>query len=210
MARQRKTAASPSLPARQRLLAAATDLFAQKGYAATTVREIVAAAKVTKPVLYYYFRNKEGIYLSLMRETYGKLDNFLDTFLAEGGTATQKLFRFCDAVFSLFVENLRAVRVMYSIYYGPPQGAPFFDFDAYHLKFQDALRRLVEEGVRKKELRNAPIEDMVWALLGAISVTIEVQLIHPEMAIGREGLSRLMNLILEGIGKVEKMEKRNE
>jgi len=31
------------------------------------VREIVAAAGVTKPVLYYYFRNKEGIYLELMQ-----------------------------------------------------------------------------------------------------------------------------------------------
>jgi len=37
--------------ARQRLLAAATDLFTQRGYAATTVREIVGAAGVTKPVL---------------------------------------------------------------------------------------------------------------------------------------------------------------
>ena len=149
MSRQRKTAVSPSLSARERLLAAATNLFAQKGYAATTVREIVAEANVTKPVLYYYFRNKEGIYLSLMRETYGKFDKFLDTFLAEKGTATQKLFRFCNEVFGLFVENLQTVRVMYSISYGPPQGAPFFDFDAYHLKFQDALRRLVEEGIQK-------------------------------------------------------------
>ncbi len=48
---------------RQRLLRAASDLFAQKGYAATTVREIVAAVGVTKPVLYYYFGSKEGLYL---------------------------------------------------------------------------------------------------------------------------------------------------
>jgi len=210
MARRRKTAASPSLSARQRLLAAATNLFAQKGYAATTVREIVAEAKVTKPVLYYYFQNKEGIYLNLMRETYGKFDEFLDTFLAEKGTATERLLRFFDGVFGLFVENIRAVRVMYSIYYGPPQGAPFFDFDAYHQKFQDTVRRLVEEGVQKRELRKGPIEEMLWALLGAASVTMEVQLIHPEMAIGREGLSRILKLILRGIGKPPKREKRDE
>ena len=53
---------------RERLLVSASRLFAQKGYAGTTVREIVDAAGVTKPVLYYYFGNKEGIYLALMKE----------------------------------------------------------------------------------------------------------------------------------------------
>ncbi|MCE1227092.1 MAG: TetR/AcrR family transcriptional regulator, partial [Geobacteraceae bacterium] len=47
---------------RQRLLDAALQLFSTKGYAATSVRELVEAAGVTKPVLYYYFKNKEGLY----------------------------------------------------------------------------------------------------------------------------------------------------
>jgi hypothetical protein len=41
--------------ARERLLEAGIALFAEKGYASTSVREIVARAGVTKPVLYYYF-----------------------------------------------------------------------------------------------------------------------------------------------------------
>jgi len=36
---------------------------------ATSVREIVEAAGVTKPVLYYYFQSKEGIYLAILEET---------------------------------------------------------------------------------------------------------------------------------------------
>ncbi|MBW2208934.1 MAG: helix-turn-helix transcriptional regulator, partial [Deltaproteobacteria bacterium] len=48
--------------ARAVLLEAATALFAQKGYAGTSVREIVERAGVTKPVLYYYFENKEGLF----------------------------------------------------------------------------------------------------------------------------------------------------
>ena len=40
--------------ARDRLLEAATALFAEKGYAGTYVREIVTHAGVTEPVLYYY------------------------------------------------------------------------------------------------------------------------------------------------------------
>jgi len=53
---------------RERLLIAAVRLFAEKGYSATSVREIVEAAGVTKPVLYYYFRNKEGVFDAMMQE----------------------------------------------------------------------------------------------------------------------------------------------
>jgi TetR/AcrR family transcriptional regulator len=38
---------------RKRLLKAALELFTKKGFAATSVREIVEIAGVTKPVLYY-------------------------------------------------------------------------------------------------------------------------------------------------------------
>ena len=48
---------------RERLLETASHLFAEKGYASTSVREIVARAGVSKPVLYYYFQSKEGLLL---------------------------------------------------------------------------------------------------------------------------------------------------
>lgn len=184
---------------RQRLLAAATDLFARKGYAATTVREIVASAGVTKPVLYYYFQNKEGIYLELMGETFANIDHLVDSARGDRGSVRERLLRLCDQAFSLFLENIEAVRVMYAIYYGPHQGAPFFDFDAYHLKFQEAIRRLAEEGIRKREFRKGNAEDMTWAILGAVNVAMEVQLGHQEMGLGREGLARVLNLIFRGI-----------
>ena len=186
-------------PARQRLLAAATDLFTQRGYAATTVREIVGAAGVTKPVLYYYFQNKEGIYLELMRQAFARLDELIAASVGDRGSATQKLLCLCDRTYTLFMENVKVARVMYSIYYGPQQGAPFFDFDAYHLKFQDAVRRLIQEGIRKGELRKGNPEDMTWAILGAINVAMEVHLGHIELELGREGLARVLKVIFQGI-----------
>jgi AcrR family transcriptional regulator len=184
---------------RQRLLAAATDLFTQRGYAASTVREIVGAASVTKPVLYYYFRNKEGIYLELMRQAFAKLDDLITDSVGDQGSATQKLLRLCDRTYTLFMENVKVARVMYSIYYGPHQGAPFFDFDAYHLKFQEAVRGLIQEGIRKGEFKRGNPEDMTWAILGAINVAMEVHLGHIELELGREGLARVLKVIFQGI-----------
>lgn len=204
MARKSNRKKSGNGSVRQRLLEGAAELFTQKGYASTTVREIVAAAGVTKPVLYYYFRNKEGIYLELMQEAFAKMDELVAISLEEQVSPIQKLLSLCDRAYSLFMENIKSVRVMYAIYYGPHQGAPFFDFDAYHLKFLEAIRRLIEEGIRKGEFRKGNAEDMTWLILGAINVVMEVHLGHPGMGIGREGLARVLKLIFRGIsGKKE-------
>ncbi|MGA2956754.1 MAG: TetR/AcrR family transcriptional regulator [Thermodesulfobacteriota bacterium] len=199
MARRSNQTDSVNGSVRQRLLEGAAELFTQKGYAGTTVREIVAAGGVTKPVLYYYFRNKEGIYLELMRQAFTRVDDLLKAALEDQGSATQKLLHLCDRVYSLFMENVKVARVMYSIYYGPQQGAPFFDFDAYHLKFVEAIRRLIGEGIRKGEFRKGNPAEMAWAIIGAINVAMEVHLGQTELELGREGLARVLNLIFAGI-----------
>lgn len=50
---------------RERILQAATDLFARQGYANTTMAQIVRALGVTKPFVYYYFRDKQEIFETL-------------------------------------------------------------------------------------------------------------------------------------------------
>jgi AcrR family transcriptional regulator len=184
--------------ARERLLAAASDLFSRKGYSATTTREIVAAARVTKPVLYYYFQNKEGIYVELMRKAFAKLDTLLDASQNQRGSATQRLFRLSDRVFSLFLENIQSATLMFNIYFGKPQGAPFFDFDAYFLKFEETVRRLIKIGIQQREFRKGILEDMTWLILGAVSVATSAHLFHAKRGMDRKRLARMLKLVFQG------------
>src|SRR5512135_2592698 len=85
--------------ARERLLKAALGLFTVKGYAAATVREIVAAAGVSKPALYYYFSNKEGIYLALMHDTYDIFKDLTSHLAAFRGSARERITHFCTGIF---------------------------------------------------------------------------------------------------------------
>lgn len=195
---------------RARLLKGASSLFSKKGYTATTVREIVAAAGVTKPVLYYYFKNKEGLYLTLMKEAFYKLDSLIQSVGDYEGNTEEKLRRLCEQTFILIQENVEIVRVMYSFYYGPQQGAPFFDFDAYHLKFIQTVRRIVEEGVRRKELVDGNVEEMSWIILGTITLAMDLYLTHPEWKMDQEKLSRMVKLVLQGIGAKRLMGESNE
>lgn len=55
---------------REQLLAVGRSLFAEKGYDATSVEEIAARAKVSKPIVYEHFGGKEGLYAVVVdRET---------------------------------------------------------------------------------------------------------------------------------------------
>lgn len=52
----------------QELLAAALDLFVERGYAATRLDDVAAQAGVSKGTLYLYFTNKEELFKAVVRE----------------------------------------------------------------------------------------------------------------------------------------------
>lgn len=189
------------VPVREKMLSSAIELFNRKGYALTTVREIVAEAGVTKPVLYYYFGNKEGIYRELMMPPFVKLEALLAEFQKKAGPAKKLLVDLCVQLLALFIENIEVARIMYSIYYGPPQGAPHIDFDAYHTRLQDTVRQLIAGGMRHGELQKGDLESITWAVVGAITIAMEMQLSHPERGLGPKGLARVLGVILRGVEK---------
>ena len=55
---------------RQGILDAARSIFAEKGYSGANVNEITALAGTTKPMIYYHFRSKEGLFAAVLEEVY--------------------------------------------------------------------------------------------------------------------------------------------
>ena len=64
--------------AKQRIFKAAASLFAQKGYAAVSVREITKKAKVNIAMLNYYFGGKIGILKAIISDCYEKYYNAVE------------------------------------------------------------------------------------------------------------------------------------
>jgi AcrR family transcriptional regulator len=184
---------------RARLLAAAIGLFARKGFAATTVREIVEDAGVTKPALYYYFGSKEGIFQEMMRGALSTFEATVADVLKMKGSASRRVLSFLDSVHALVLAHLDVMRVVDSLYYGPSQGAPSFDFEVVHTRFMETLTGLVREGMEAGEFRPGDVEDVAWALVGPFEVARGMSLCHPEMDFGRERLARLVRVVLKGI-----------
>lgn len=184
---------------RARLLAGATTLFARKGYAATTIREIVEAAGVTKPVLYYYFTNKEGLYLELMKAPHARFLALLDESLGEGGSAFDMIRTLLTRGYDLFCLYRDIARIAYGVYFGPPQGAPYFDFDDYQLKLMHTIGMLVGKGIESGEFREGDVEAMTLSLVAVHNFVSQIELCQVELRIGRDGLARMLDVILEGM-----------
>ena len=204
MARVQAVGAKPDdRKVREKLHSAAAQLFARKGYAAATVREIVERAGVTKPVLYYYYGSKEGIYKAIVEDAMRDFDLRAGRVETLKGSASLRLRRLCGEIFDLSHKHLDVVRLMHSFYYGPPQGAPFYDFDSALFRFHDMVGSIVRQGVRAGEFRGNA-EAMTLAVLGACNECIDLALVHPERGVDKAGFERVLDVVLQG------MKKRND
>ncbi|BCJ76610.1 TetR family transcriptional regulator [Catellatospora sp. IY07-71] len=82
MGRSRTVAGAAGV--RERVLAAATELFAEQGYAATSVQQVVDRAGVTKGGLYHYFGAKEDLLIEMYRAVFGERLAALDRIIGQG------------------------------------------------------------------------------------------------------------------------------
>jgi AcrR family transcriptional regulator len=185
--------------ARERLMAAALAQFTLRGYAATSVRELCEAAGVTKPVLYYYFKSKEGLYLKLMEESYVRFEAILTDLTSFSGTVRERTIHFCAGLFASYVRQLPILKLCYSIYYGTPQGAPYFDLEQYYDRVLDVLTRFIEDGVAAGEINREHVTDGVWTVMGCLNMAIEEQLCHRNPRIDTEAMVRMIDLVFNGL-----------
>lgn len=155
---------------RARLLTAAMRLFATNGYAATSVRDILRAAGVTAPVLYYHFGNKEGLFLALVRDGVAKFDAARREAVEAGDSAVEAIRRFCLANVAVRREYAELAFVVEAIVTGPPEAAPKFDFRGEFSKMFRQLQELVQKGIDSGEVRPCNPTHAALILLGFMEV----------------------------------------
>ena len=90
---------------KQQLLDAAARLFAEQGYAATRVVDIVDAAGVAKGLFYWYFENKEALFRELASEIRRRLRRTQAAAMSEGAPALVRLLQGAVASVQFMAEN---------------------------------------------------------------------------------------------------------
>jgi AcrR family transcriptional regulator len=64
-------------PTRERILAAALDLFSERSFEGATTREIAARAGVTQPLLNYHFQSKDALWRAAVDALFAELNDAL-------------------------------------------------------------------------------------------------------------------------------------
>jgi AcrR family transcriptional regulator len=184
--------------ARERLLDTAIGMFAQKGYAGTSVREIAEQAGVSKPVLYYYFKSKEGLFLAILEMAENLQKQLLAEVMKSQGTVLDRLLLLYRRVYEEVEAHQSFYKMIHGLIFGPPQGAPDYDFTRYHRHMIEAIRKIYNTGLAAGEVKKIDADDIAYMVLSLIDFCLHVDQVQPQ-ASDPQRAERLMRLAFQGI-----------
>lgn len=111
---------------RDKILKVSLALFYEKGYDAVSVQEIVDAAGVTKPTLYYYFGSKYGLLEALLDEGFRLLNENLEpAFYSDREDVRNCLFEVAKVYISYAVTDNKFYFFMLSLMYSAKGNEPY-------------------------------------------------------------------------------------
>ena len=187
---------------REKLLETATALFAEKGYAGTSVREIVDRAGVSKPVLYYYFKSKEGLFYAIMEWAADVQQEILNEIFSASGTVLDRFIFFYRRVYEGVQQYQNLYKMIHGLIYGPPQGAPEYDFPKYQRYMLHAVKRIYTSGLTAGEVKPADADEVAFLVLSLIDFSLNMNKVLPELA-DPQRPERLLRLAFQGLSQGE-------
>ena len=154
-----------------RILEAALELFATRGYAAVSIRDLAAALKLQPGALYVHFRSKEHLLAELVRLGHEAHHRALRAALMEGGTEP--------------VDQLRSVAKAHARFHADyPMAAVLIDDEMHHLSQElgaaalavrqqsvALISEVIDRGVQQGKFK-VPHPFVVTAAVGAMGMRV--------------------------------------
>jgi TetR/AcrR family fatty acid metabolism transcriptional regulator len=182
--RQRRRRARPSASddrgGRERLLAAAVELFAEQGYAATGIAEVCARAGVAKTALYWHFDNKEGLLAAVIESIGTSWIEQIRKAAYQAGTAEERIERLVSEWRRILLEQPELLRL--PIVAQLEQGDSLRARDAVRTIWQRAEWALIE-GIEDTMGRSLPDVDLVaHTIFALLQGALLRQIVDPDEA----------------------------
>lgn len=184
---------------RDRLLGAALQLFARKGFESASVRELTEAAKVTRPTLYYHFGSKEGLYLELVERLCATVEDSILRSLVPQGTARVRLRSFVLKILDSIIEDAGNQRFFFVISLDPRRN----NLSSFHERTRNfiaaVVELLLEEGVEKGEFETEDVKWITKVILALVDSFIYNQIFLTYPKSYREETEKMLDVLLDQI-----------
>ncbi len=172
------------LRSNDRILKKALELFSEKGYDATSVREICEAAGITKPTLYHFYGSKEGVYRAIVEGALVRFQSDVIRSLGGQGCLRDRLVRMAKT----YVEGTRRepdlARFVMALIHNSPRSAPATDLVGFYQGILDALARAIDEAIVQGEIHPGPTDVRLLVFMGALG-----EAMHGHLLVGQPDLT---------------------
>ncbi len=161
----------------------AARLFAERGYDATSVREIVEAAGVTKPTLYYHFGSKEGLAQALLTVPMTAFSARLKACLDETPDPVANLAAQLEAHFEFIREDPDRGRFYYALKFGPHRSSLAEELAGFGRELSETMQAGVDRVVESGNVDRARAERFAMTVWGMI-LTHMMEFLYPKPECG--------------------------
>jgi len=187
---------------RQQLLRAALKHFANGGYAATSVQHIVDDAKLSKPALYYHFKDKAGLFQALVSEAHDERYRLLCEAAEQSKDIRGQLEAILTVLFDYFLKNRELMRISFATMFAAPgevpEGLCYADKCERNFEF---VHSLIKGAQKNGELeKRFDSQEMAFGFYGLVNSYLVSHLVMRDCQPDKKTARRIVELFLTGAG----------
>ena len=161
---------------KRKIFETSMELFAKKGYEATSIEEITSVVGVAKGTLYYHFSTKEEIFNFLVEEGMKLLKNSVDIKCSKLEKSIDKLKAIILIQIKIIVKYENFISILLSqIWGGEPRNMMCRE---YVFEYINMIENIIKEGIEKGELIDGDSSVMASGIFGFTCSTMVYKLRH--------------------------------
>lgn len=165
---RRPKSKKPEQDSRADILKAARSVFARRGFEGASTREVAEIARVNNAMIYYYFKDKVELYRAVLADSFTAFDRIWEHKMFRSPVATRTKIEKYIQEFIRFQHGNEELRRIVSMEFAACSNNTKWLADNYFVHSYEKLTTILQDGMRRGELRRIDLSMAIPSLVGMI------------------------------------------